>query len=86
MTGIELIMTCSVCPEQYDAFKGGVQVGYLRLRHGRFYAACPDVGGEEVYEAFPNGDGEFDDNERDHFLSEAKAAIEAWISAKVETV
>ena len=26
--------TSSACPEQYDVFKGGKQVGYIRLRHG----------------------------------------------------
>ena len=36
-------MTCFACPEQYDVFLDGEQVGYLRLKHGVFrcdYPAC----------------------------------------------
>ena len=36
MLEIKLIQTCGACPEQYDAFIGEEQVGYLRLRHGYF--------------------------------------------------
>ena len=49
--GCKLIMTCYVCPEQYDVFLGDRQIGYLRLRWGHFTADYPDVGGELVYEA-----------------------------------
>lgn len=67
--------TGNACPEQYEATMKGRKVGYLRLRHGAFTVAFPDVGGEIIYEAAPNGDGMFMDNERDHYLNEAKAAI-----------
>ncbi len=73
----KLIQTCGACPEQYDVFKDEKQVGYLRLRHGYFRADYPDVGGETVYEAYPNGDGVFEDHERDFYLYEAIKAIEA---------
>ena len=74
--GIKLIKTCGACPEQYDAFDGrGRRVGYLRLRHGYFYAVAPGVRGDIVYEAMPNGDGIFDDDEREGFLQEAIDAI-----------
>lgn len=79
MNDIELVETCGGCPEQYDAFYKGAQVGYLRLRHGYFYAACPDVGGEVVYAAHPNGDGCFEPDERDYYLCEARAAIARWL-------
>ena len=79
---IKLVLTCGACPEQYDAFNDGKKVGYLRLRHGVFYVECPDVGGEEVYEAFPNGDGMFEADERDKYLDEAKEAIAAWVSKR----
>ena len=56
---ITLVMTCSACPEQYDAFVGDQRVGYLRLRWSTFEVTCPDVGGETVYET-EIGDSGFD--------------------------
>jgi len=78
---LRLVMTCGACPEQYDVFLGDsqVQVGYLRLRHGYFYAQCPDVGGEYVYEAEPEGGGIFEEHERERYLGEARAAIARWL-------
>jgi hypothetical protein len=76
---IKLVLTCSGRPEQYDAFDGDKQVGYLRLRHGQFTVECPDCGGDEVYSACPNGDGNFLTEERDCYLRFAVAAIERWI-------
>lgn len=74
--GLRLVCTCSACPEQYDVFDANrQQVGYLRLRHGRFRADVPDCGGETVYEATPRGDGLFEADERARYLSEAVAAI-----------
>ena len=73
--GILLKLTCGACPEQYDAFDGaGKRVGYFRLRHGWFTVRYPDVGGKLVYEAGPNGDGQFNNDEREGFLI---AGIEA---------
>lgn len=72
---IELVQTCGACPEQYDAFIDGKQVGYLRLRHGYFRVDFPDCGGETIYDANPDGDGIFTETERDHYLMEAKRAI-----------
>lgn len=80
---IDLIKTCSWCPEQYDAFIDGNQAAYLRLRHGYFSVECPDVFGQLVYEAEPNGDGSFDNDEREKYLSEAKQAIADFYNAKV---
>ena len=74
--GYELEMTCGACPEQYDVRKDGELVGYLRLRHGSFYADYPDRGGETVYVALPEGDGMFKDHERDQYLTEAITAID----------
>lgn len=76
INGYELIETCGACPEQYDVFLNDEQVGYLRLRHGRFYASVPDVGGCIVYEAAPNGDGMFHPNERMFYLTNAIEAID----------
>lgn len=73
---IELVLTCTACPEQYDAYLDGEQVGYLRLRHGEFRVDFPDVGGETIYEAHPKGDGCFFDDEKEFYLNEARKAIE----------
>lgn len=68
------------CPEQYDVFLDGKQVGYVRLRHGDMTVECPDCGGNLVYEASPRGDGDFyDEAERDYYLRFAGAAILKWV-------
>lgn len=65
------------CPEQWDVFfNGNVQVGYLRLRHGNFTAEMPNSGGLLVYQANPEGDGLFQDDEREFFLTMAIHAID----------
>ena len=76
---ITLDQTCGACPEQYDAYYNGKQVGYLRLRHGYFRVDCPDCGGETIFEADPNGDGCFEDDEREYYLNQARKAIAKWI-------
>lgn len=73
---IELKKTCSQSPEQYDAFYKGKQVGYLRLRHGEFRVDYPKCGEETIfYTEEMQGDGIFEDDERDEFLLRAKQAI-----------
>lgn len=78
--GLKLVCTCGACPEQYDVFDGEQQVGYLRLRHGWFRADCPDVGGKTVHEAYPRGDGIFNDDEREAHLVEAVKKIREWMN------
>lgn len=74
--GLELIQTCGACPEQYDVLdKDHNVVGYLRLRHGYFRVDFPDSGGETIYEAHPKGDGIFEYDEREFYLTEAVKAI-----------
>lgn len=78
INGYKLVLTCGACPEQYDVYApDGKQIGYLRLRHGRFTAQYPDYMGSEVYSACPNGDGRFDDIEREHYLTDAVAALQS---------
>jgi len=72
LNGYDLVCTCGHCPEQYDVFKEGVQVGYLRLRHGYFIADC---GLTTVYESRTQGDGGFEEDEREYHLTEAVKAI-----------
>lgn len=59
---IELVKTCGACLEQYDAYFNGVEVGYLRLRHGYFRA---EHNGSVVYGSQTIGDGCFDETERE---------------------
>ena len=85
INGYELTQTCGACPEQYDVTKGGIQVGYLRLRHGYFSVEYPDCGGKEVYSAQPKGDGIFESEERAFYLHNAIAAIDAEINHQYAT-
>ena len=74
--GYRLERTCGACPEQYDVFDSeGERCGYLRLRHGGFRADYPYCGEGTVYSASPEGDGIFEDHEREHYLTEAIKAI-----------
>lgn len=72
---MRLVLTCGACPEQYDVFDGGEQVGYLRLRHGYFAAYRHVTSDHPVYEAYPDGDGVFMPNERDGYLAAAVKAL-----------
>lgn len=81
--GCRLEMTCAACPEQYDVYFEGSQLGYLRLRHGIFTAEYPDCGGYIVYDASPEGDGVFMQHERFKYL---KAAVKALVKYHNEEV
>lgn len=82
---IKLIKTCDAYPEQYNAFYGGKQVGYLRVRHGVFQVFYPDANSEEViFEVDTIKLSEFDDSERVYYLESAKMVIMAKI--KVSTI
>jgi hypothetical protein len=79
---IKLVETCGGCPEAYDAYDAdGKNVGYLRLRHGYFRVECM---GQTVYEAHPNGDGIFEYEEREFYLTMACTAIENFLSRMPE--
>lgn len=69
--GLRLDMTCMACPEQYDVFKDDKpeQVAYYRLRHGGFTVDYPNVGAEQIYGAYTNGDGCFEPDERLKFMT-----------------
>lgn len=45
----EFVCTCGACPEQYDVFLEGKQVGYVRLRWASLSCYYPDYGGETIY-------------------------------------
>lgn len=56
---MELELTCSACPEQYDLYSLlDKQIkGYFRVRWSTFTCEFPDVGGELVYESDIDEDG-----------------------------
>ena len=70
-----LEMTCFACPEQYDVYLDKKQVGYLRLRNGHFRCDYPKCGGKTLFDVYTEGDGMFEEEERDPMLREALAAI-----------
>lgn len=77
---ISLTRTSIAAPEQYDVFRDGRQIGYLRLRHGHFRAHYPDhLAPDSVYDTGVRGDGSFyDDEER---ATELRAAAIALLQA-----
>lgn len=81
---LELIRTCSACPEQYNLVIDDKPAGYFRLRHGEFRVDFPECGDETVYESEEmGGDGLFDAAERGKFLAAGlKAAIDAWTESQ----
>lgn len=76
---VVLKKTCSACPEQYDAYLDGKKVGYFRLRGGYFRVDAEECGGPTVYEATHEqgllGDGMFEPQEREKFLTEGVMAL-----------
>ncbi len=72
---IELKLTCEACPEAYEAFMNGKQIGYLKLRYGNFTVEYPREGGKVIYRGYPQGDGEFEENERELHLNIAKRKL-----------
>lgn len=70
--GCRLEKTCGACPEQYDVWLNDDCIGYLRLRHGFFYADYVFRGANKtVYQAYPRGDGIFEYDEREKYLRKA---------------
>ena len=70
-----------MCPEQYDVFKDGKEVAYVRLRYGCLTVDVPygNVVGE--WEDM-NGDGCFDDDERMTFLNRCADKINEALEEK----
>lgn len=75
---IKLVKTCDGCPEQYDAFINGLQIGYIRCRWGEIAVKCPDANGKVVYQSITDGYGALTDDERGVQLSACIKAIESW--------
>lgn len=87
----EFYCTCYACPEQYDVFLEGKQVGYVRLRWASLSCVYPDVGGENIYNFFWCGGfggggckGEFanDDERKYHLELIAKALYNRIFTAE----
>lgn len=90
---VDFYETCGACPEQYDVFIEGKQVGYVRLRWAHLRCEYPDVGGREVYSHSWGGKsgldgylGEFPSNEEREFHLERIAEILYNEFMKSETV
>ena len=80
INGLTLKRTCFACPQQYDVYNSeGYLVAYMRLRHGFFVVECPDIMGEVVYRALPEGDGIFEDHEEIYFLTLGVRAVNKWL-------
>jgi hypothetical protein len=77
MAEFKLVKTCGACPEQYDVYRNGEVVGYLRLRHSYFSARAHGPYGPTVYVTRDfQGDGAFElDIERDGHIRNALYAI-----------
>lgn len=61
---LELKRISNLMPEAYELFRGGRQIGYIRLRHGWLRAHYPDhTSSEPVYATGTRGDGFFHDDE-----------------------
>lgn len=82
--GLELVLTCGMCPEQYDVKNYGVIVAYYRLRHGVFTIDCPDAGGEEILSLQPNGEGVFEKEERLNYLALALRKVKEYYKERNE--
>jgi hypothetical protein len=75
--GYKVVQSCGGCPEAYEVVDAqDTPIGYLRLRHGFFYAEYTVGGAERVYEGSPKGDGVFYDDEREYYLTEAVKALD----------
>jgi hypothetical protein len=77
INGYDLEQTCSLCPEQYEVFKGGKRCGYIRLRHGNFRVDYPDCMEETLLLVDSiASDGMFEADERPDYLRRAIQAID----------
>ena len=75
---LDFKLTCLACPEQYDVFDAdGIQVGYIRLRHGYLSVTVPDCGYTVVYtHMFRNKQGQFkNERQRLKYLRKASKII-----------
>lgn len=85
MNKLRFEKTCDACPEQYDVFKGGKQVGYIRLRHGVLSCRYPNNHGEIIYahQFEDEWKGYFEtEEERTFYLEECKNALLKAIKEK----
>jgi len=73
--GYKFILICPGFPESYEIFKDNKNIGYLRLRWGKFKIIIPDYRGIIIDELYPKGHGEFHDNERRYYLKESLKKI-----------
>lgn len=82
MDGYRLECTCDQYPEQYDVFKGDVQVAYFRVRHGTFWVRMPTSQNDVIFVCYPKGQGAFEESEREHYLKMALSEVAWRLAAK----
>ena len=80
---VKLVQTSGACPEQYNAYINGVEVGVLHLRDHYFHATFH---GKKVYDDHVEGDGLFNSNwERSEQLHRAcERILEAYNNSTKE--
>lgn len=73
--GLTFVKTCNCCPEQYEVYRNGKHIGYVRLRWGTLTCEYPDLDGELVYCVDMDSDiqGEFNSDKERMFHLEAIA-------------
>jgi hypothetical protein len=81
---IQLKEGCGACPEDYEAYLNGKQVGYLRLRWGTYRVFYKDFGEMLVYYAYPKGHGVFYPDEREYYLDNGKKALIDYLNNNPE--
>lgn len=74
-----LIQTWHSAPEQYEVFKGGKNVGYLRLKYGTLRVFYPGVTGNQIASFETKGYSSFEEEEKTEFLEKAVAEIDKHI-------
>lgn len=87
INGYDFICTCVVCPEQYDVFGNGKQVGYVRLRYGVLTLDYPNINGKEIYRFLYDNEwlGSFmSEEDRDFQFSVMSRIIEEYEKRSIE--
>ena len=79
----QLQQTCAACPQAYNVYHDGEYVGSMRLRHGCFTVRYNN---STIYHAYPKGDGLFESDEKDKFLTEGCNALLQAIKAKEQNL
>lgn len=83
MSHYEWRQTCFACPEQYDLYRGGTYVGYVRYRHGMLTAQAYDETNDtrpRIYtaEVSREDDGILTSEQREFYFPRIEHALYTW--------